>query len=233
MRGCALGFSVMLLFGTRLPAQEELDRHLAGWERAMKETKSLGLHFEVVRETAVFKKQEKSTGQAALLQPNRIRCSIQDKNGELSAYICNQKSIFLYNFAAKTVSELPTAGANLPKRMFDLVVGMTAADSRKRYQISLLKSDSDRFVRFNLRPIADADKKQFEFIRLSLNSPSVKEPLVPYRTAEIVLQKMDGDVETWTFSKQQVNLPQIEPKLFEFESPSGRGWTIHRMQSER
>jgi TIGR03009 family protein len=231
-----LGFTLALLVASGSPLlaepPSELDGHLAAWERSMKSTKSLAVSFDMVREEAVFKRQRRYKGQAVLMQPNLIRCSLQstDSPSDYESYICNEKSMFIYSFAAKSVTEFPASFyAEFRQLRFDMVMGMTVSDSKKRFATTLIEPAAEGLVTLRVASTRAEDKKLFQSAQVSLRPPEAKTPLAPHIVSKVVLWKPNGDIETWSFRDHKHNVPQITPEAFRYEPP-GKGWKEARWQ---
>ncbi len=224
---------VVVVAATGLRAQPatppSLDTHLAGWEQAMKATKSLTAKYDMTRTDAVFKKERKFTGSFALLKPNRMRLDIEStaNKNDREEYICDGKSIFEYNLSTKTVTEIPSDRVENDNLMFDLLGGMTAAAAKKRYTVTQFKPEAEHYIYLDIKPTLAKDKQEFELLRMALFAPKIAPPNVPYQLAQLYVVKPNGDSEKWTFRDLVLNPKELKPEEFEFKDP-GKGWQIRK-----
>ena len=157
MRSVGIALAVVLVAAVAIQAQPPappglppvdpgLDAHLMAWEKVMSKATNFSAKFEQTKVEATFKKERKYTGSLLCMKPNLARMSfanIKDKN-DFEAYICNGKSLFHYDWAGKTVTEIPLAQGNGDSLMLDFMGGMKAASVKERFHLSQGEGADDR-----------------------------------------------------------------------------------------
>lgn len=212
-------------------AAKLLDAHLLGWQNQMGGLNNFRANFEVKRTEKVFEKERVYNGAVLCMKPGFARLRLQSaaNAADYEAFICNGKSIFAYNGLGKSITEVPlppnpapgAAGGNL---MLDFLGGMTADAAKRRFQISLFKQDAN-YVYLSILPVLGVDKQEFTQVRFALYGPGLADKNLRYLPAQVHLAKPNGDMELWTLSKHEVNLPGVGPKNFEFENVPGYTYT--------
>ena len=236
-----LGFAALLvLFTAALQAQPPLppapaadpvlDDHLNKWQQTLGKATNFSAKFDLTRTEAVFKKEQKYTGQVLCLKPNLARISIGNSNAakkdDFEAYICNGKALFHYEWSSKTITEIPLAqGQQADNLMLDFIGGMNAAAAKKRFVITQFNPADKNYVYFDIKPTLAKDKQEFEHIRFALYGPNVPPPFKPYLPAQMYMLKPNGDAEMWKFNEQTVDIAGITAQHFQYEEPKdGNKW---------
>jgi len=207
-------------------ADPVLDGHLANWQATLGRASNFSAKFDLTRTEAVFKKERKYAGSVLCMKPNLARLSIgsvSDKN-DFEAYICNGRTLFEYNWSAKTITEIPLAAGQGDNLMLDFLGGMTADAAKKRFKISLFNPTDPNYVYLDIKPTLDKDKQEFEHMRFALYGAKVPPPHKPYLPAQMYMVKPNGDAELWKFSDQAVDVPGVTEKFFQYEEPKDKGW---------
>src|SRR6185312_4628137 len=98
-----------LCFAAMPPAEIVLNAHLANWEKATAKANSYSGKFTMTRTTVPFGKDHIYEGRLLLMKPNLFRISIQEvhQRDTYQAFICDGKSIFIYNWSTKTATVFP------------------------------------------------------------------------------------------------------------------------------
>jgi TIGR03009 family protein len=211
-------------------ADPTLDAHLAQWANLMGKANTFSAKFDLTRTAAVFKKDHQYKGSVLCMKPNLARMSIgstADKE-DYEAYICNGKSLFQYEWKAKTIMEIPLTPGAGDSPMLDFLGGMTAAAAKKRFLITQFNPNDKTYVYFDIKPTLPKDNQEFEHIRLCLYGPNVPPPYTPYLPAQMYMLKPNGDAEMWKFSNQTLNVQGISEKVFQYEQPKDKGWTFKK-----
>ncbi len=224
--------AIAALAALACPVNSALDLHLVRWEQAAAEVTSYSAKFELTRTEAVFRKDRKYTGSLLLLKPTLFRLSITDavdpNNHEV--YIYDGKSIFAYEWSAKTVTEIPHS--HLESSTLDLFFNFKSSDAKKRYRIEQWKVDDQHYLYLDIKPTLMKDQQDFQQIRIALYGPEAKSPLIPYSPAKFWIERANGDTEQWSFSDQAMCVKdggkEIGPEHFQYEEPKGKGWTIRK-----
>jgi len=236
-----------LCFAAMPPAEIVLNAHLANWEKATAKANSYSGKFTMTRTTVPFGKDHIYEGRLLLMKPNLFRISIQEvhQRDTYQAFICDGKSIFIYNWSTKTATVFPLSDfeilpgikRTLETPVLDLFMSFTAADAKKRFCIEQFKGNDNNSVYLDIKPSLAKNKKAFERLRVELYGHNIEPPLTPYLPARMWIELPNGDREYWSFDDQQLdpraNGKAIEPEVFQFEEPKGKGWKINRMAAPR
>jgi TIGR03009 family protein len=213
-------------------ADPVLDGHLENWSKTLAKASNFSAKFDLARTESTFKKQRDYTGQVLIMKPNLARISIgsvADK-GDFEAYICNGKSLFEYNWKAKSITEIPIAQGQGDNLMVDFLGGMTAAAAKKRFHIKQFNPTDKNYVYFDIKPTLPKDQQEFEHIRFALYAPTVQAPHKPYMPAQMYMLKPSGDTEMWVFKDQAVDVPGIAEKHFQYEAPADpKNWNFKKV----
>jgi TIGR03009 family protein len=213
-------------------ADPVLDGHLKAWSDLTRSATNFSAKFELTRTDAVFKKQHKYSGSVLCMKPNLARFALgstTNKN-DFEAYICNGKSVFEYDWKAKTITEIPLVGGQGDNLMLDLLSGMNAAQIKQRFQLSQFQPNDPNYVYLDIKPVQPKDKQEFEHIRFALYGPNVPKSFTPYMPAQMYLMKPNGDSEMWVFSDQTLDVKGITPQVFQYEEPKDKGWQYKKAQ---
>jgi TIGR03009 family protein len=232
---CAVSVQAQPLAAPALPpaapaSDPVLDGHLLNWQKTLSAATNFSAKFELTRTDAVFKRERKYAGSVLFMKPTLARLAIgstTDKN-DFEAYICNGKSLFEYNWSAKTITEIPLAAGQGDNLMLDLLGGMTADAAKKRFQIKQFNPADKNYIYLDIKPTLAKDQQEFEHMRFALYAPGVPAPFRAFLPAQMFLLKPNGDAEMWKFSDQAVNVPGITEKVFQFEQPKDKGWTMKK-----
>jgi TIGR03009 family protein len=208
-------------------ATNNLDTHLAAWERTLGGVTNFRFEIGLTRTDAVFKKDKKYDGVVLCMKPNfailRLNYTADLTKTDYEAYICNGKSLFQYNGVEKSVTEFKLPGpANNPaggtdNLMLDFLSGLKAKEAKQRFDISLWKEDPN-YIYLDIKPLLGRDKQEFQQIRMALFGPNTKFAYLP---AQVYKVNPNGDSEMWSFSNPQTNLPGIAEKDFQYVKVPG------------
>ncbi len=208
-------------------APSALDMHLMNWERSMGSVKNFHVEIAMTKKDAVFQREKKYKGVVLCMKPNYAILRLENLGDatkqDYEAYICNGKSVFQYSGVEKTITEykIPNAAANpgagTDNLMLDFLSGLRADDAKKRFDISVFKEDQ-HYVYLDIKPRFAKDAQDFVQLRMALFGPNTK---VAYLPCQVLKTDPKGDTELWVFSNHQVNLPGIEPNVFEFKPVPG------------
>ncbi len=208
-------------------APNNLDVHLDGWERTMREVKNFRVEITSTKTDSVFKKDRKYDGVVLCMKPNfailRLNYTADITKMDYEAVICNGKSIFHYNGNEKSVTEMKlpnpanNPGGGTDNIMLDFVSGLKAKEAKQRFDLSLIKED-ENYIYINIKPILGRDKQDFQQINLALYGPKTKFAYLP---ARVIKLNPNGDTELWDFTNPQTNLTGIEEKHFQYVPVAG------------
>ena len=247
MRSVGIALSVVLVAAVALQAQPPaapglppvdpgLDAHLVAWEKVMGKATNFSAKFEQTKVEATFKKERKYTGSILCMKPNDPKLSlfarmnlanVKDKN-DFEAYICNGKSLFHYDWAGKTVTEIPLAQGNGDSLMLEFMSGMKAAAVKQRFHLTQFNPADKNYVYFDIKPKLQNDQQEFAHIRLAVFGPNVPPPFIPYLPAQIFRVMPNDDTESWKFSEQAVDVKGIGPEVFQYKAPEEKGWQFKK-----
>ncbi|MBN9523866.1 TIGR03009 domain-containing protein [bacterium] len=206
------------------PPAAALDAHLKGWEKAMGQLQNFSTTFELTRKNAVFNNERKYDGSLLWMKPTNSRLAIQGRadKADYEAFVCNAKSVFHYDGAKKTVTEFKAApaGAGADNLLLAFLGGMTAADAKKRFQLTL-KEDSKNYVTLDVRPLLARDKQEFTHAVLALLAPTNEGRLPAYLPYEAWKQLPNGDTEVWKLRQHKADALNVTATLFEYEPVAG------------
>ncbi|MFM8272655.1 MAG: TIGR03009 domain-containing protein [Gemmata sp.] len=211
----------------------KLDPHLAEWEKKMVGVSNLRAEIELARTDAVFKKTTNFKGVVLCMKPNyavlRLDNTADPTKTDYEAFICNGKAVFAYNGVAKTVTEFkfPQGGAGVDNLMLDFLSGMKAKDVKERFDINLFKTD-DNYIYLDIKPLLGKDQREFKHLRLALYGPGANTARVAYLPAQVYMLKPNDDTEVWKFTGPQVDLPNVEPKHFQYVEIPDKGWKFQQ-----
>jgi len=203
----------------------KLDAHLAAWEKAAAGLTSFRVDVALTRKDVISGKSYQFSGSALCMTPTfaRMRLDYAADPKDYEAFICNGKSLYVYNGSAKTVTEhkLPDpktepAGAT-DNLVLDFLFGMKAKAFKERFDVHFLGED-ENYVYIDIKPVLAKDKQEFERIRIALYGPNTKSPYLP---ALIIAVRPNQDIEDWKFTKPQLAVPGIGAKEFQYEEVKG------------
>jgi len=210
-------------------ADPKLDPHLAEWEKKMANVINLRTEVSLTKTEPVFKKTANYSGLVLCMKPNyavlRLDNTGDPTKTDYEAYICDGKAVYAYNGVAKTITafKLPQAGAGVDNLMLDFLAGMKAKDVKTRFDITLFKTD-DHYIYLDIKPLLGKDQREFKHLRLALYGPGQATAKFAYLPAQVYMLKPDDSTEVWKFSNPQVDLPGVEPKLFEYKKIEDKAW---------
>ena len=109
--------------------------------------------------------------------------------------------------------------------MYQALIAMKAKDVPERFDITLFKTD-EHYIYLDIKPRSDADKRQFQHIRLALYGPGPATDKYAYLPAQVYVLKPGGDTEVWKFTNPKVNLPSVNEENFAFVPI--KGWDLKK-----
>ena len=209
---------------------EQLDTHLAQWEREMSLVKSLSAECKRTDVNLVRNNKVELTGlvkclkvdagggkvdKLALLQLGPVG----GKPGEfVEKYICTGELLYRFAPLQKTIWVHKLRGQVADDNFLDFVFQLKADTMKKRYEMTLTMPDDPNYVYIEFKPKLDADKVEFERARLVL----IKKTYLP---AQLWFKEPNGNYHTWDLSKMKSNDPEVKQK--EFVAPEKpEGWSM-------
>jgi TIGR03009 family protein len=215
-------------------ADPKLDGHLGEWEKKMASVKNVRTEISLKRTDTVFKKDTNYTGVVLCMKPNYAILRLDNAADmtptkiDYEAYICDGKSVFVYEGLKKTVTEIkiPQNQAGVDNLMLDFLAGMKAKDAKERFDITLFNTD-EHYIYLDIKPLRPADQREFQQLRLALYGPGPKTAQFAYLPAQVYMMKPSGDTEVWKFSNTMVDIPKVTADVFKFtEVP--KGWNFQQ-----
>ena len=167
-----------------------VEQHLGAWETKMSGVTNLRTEISLKRTDAVFKKETNYSGVVLRLKPSHVVLRLDNADDptkiDYEAYICDGKSVFVYSGLQKTVIEfkLPLNQGRPDNLLFDMLFGVTAADMKERFDISVFKTDA-HYVYLDIKPRSDKDKHDFTHLRLALYGPGEATAKFAYLPAQV------------------------------------------------
>ena len=147
-----------------------VERHLKGWEKRAGGLTSYRAEVSLKRTDPVFQKETNFGGVVLCMKPNyavlRLDNADDPTKADYEAYICDGKSVFAYSGVQKSISEfkLPPDRTGPDNLIYNILFGITAADMKERFDISVFKSDA-HYVYLDIKPRSDQDKRDFATAR--------------------------------------------------------------------
>ncbi len=201
------------------PADPKLDEHLVAWEKKMTSVVNLRTEIALKRTDAIFKKETNFGGPSSVvlcMKPNFavLRLDNMADKEDYEAYICDGKSLYLYDGKGKTITQIdiPQNQPGVDHLMLDFMAGMKAKDVKARFDINLFKTD-EHYIYMDIKPLRPNDQREFAHLRLALYGPATKFAYLP---AQVYMLKPNGDSELWKFTNPQVDIPGVAPANFKF-----------------
>src|SRR5262249_47115584 len=139
-------------------ADPQLDAHLAQWEKKMTSVVNVRTEITLKRTDVVFKRDTNFKGVVLCMKPNlailRLDNVADPTTTDYEAYICDGKSVYVYEGLKKTITEIkiPQNQAGVDNLMLDFLAGMKAKDVKERFDINLFKTD-EHYVYLDIKPL--------------------------------------------------------------------------------
>lgn len=204
--------------GAGAPNQEAIDRHLKNWEARMKSIDSILAKLERI-ETAKDGTVRKLTGEARYLKPNyaALRMIRTDNPNLFEMYVCSGP--FFYEYRAQTkeiwVRRLQAEELKGQSNFLSLLVGMTAAEVKQQFNVTIIPKDDPNRIYFSIEPKAGAKLRDFEKAELVLLTKSMLPDRVWFR-------QVNGNQVEWRVTS--MDLSQLKP--VDFTPPQPAGWKV-------
>ncbi len=209
-------------------SRNTLDRHLLGWEEAMKKVESLALACTRTEIDPVYKTRKSFEGTIHFVKPTRFYWNMKpkDKPQEFERFICTGTYIYQFVPASKEVRVYPApkpkpGGGLADDSSVAFLFGMKAAEAKGRYQLSLFKEDQN-YVYVDITPLKDVDKADFQKARIVLNRET-------YLPRQLWFQHPNAGEVVWDIPTIQTN-PKIDQRVFGTPATPA-GWKMIQGQS--
>lgn len=198
-----------------------IDVVLREWSARTAQVKSLYATFDRTTIDVVFRNEEKATGSARYLYPNRARLDVDD----VESYVLNGKGeIWEYKPPLKQIKVyvLPPDMANkeaLEDGPLPFLFGTGAEKMKARYQLKIV-DETDAAIHLSVLPKMKEDQQNFARAELWLS----KDKFLPTRLAFL---EPSGNQVIFNFSQVWTN---IDIKATDFDCQPIRDWTFVRQQ---
>lgn len=210
------------------PKNSRLDHHLTQWQQRMVGVESILCECKREDKDKASGFTKKFEGHARYLKPNYAALRMpQAGSSNYELYIVTGQYLYDYRPAQKTlrIYDLPPnqMGGNFQNNFLSFVFGMNAADTKRRYDLTLSKdvsADNPHYIYIEIKPKYEADKKQFTHAQLVLYSGT----MLPRR---LWFQHPNGDQVTWELTNIDVTT-KLKPT--DFAPPNApKGWQTVRV----
>jgi TIGR03009 family protein len=213
------------------PVDPGVEAILTDWEKRVAELSNVRTEILLKRTDAAFKKETNYKGVVLWMKPNyavmRLDNTDDATKADYEAYICDGKSVYVYNGLTKTITEikLPPEGlfhwlSASNNSMFALLTEPKAKEITERFDVTIFKSD-EHYVYLDIKPLRADDRKEFQHLRIALyNAKLEKYAFLP---AQVYVLRPNGDSEAWKFINPQVDIPGVAPANFAFVPV--KGWS--------
>jgi TIGR03009 family protein len=214
-------------------ADPKLDAHLAAWEKKMAGVTNVRTEIELKRTDNVFKKDTNYKGVVLCMKPNfavlRLENAADPTKADYEAYLCDGKSLYVYEGLKKTVTEItiPQNQAGVDNLMLDFLAGMKASVAKQRFDITLFKAD-EYYIYLDVKPLRPADQREFKQLRLALYGPGPATAKFAYLPAQVFMLKPNDDTEVWKFTNTQVDVPGVDATKFKYVPIKNKDWKFQK-----
>lgn len=214
-------------------ADDKLDAHLAEWEKKMADVTNVYTAITLKRTDVVFKKDTNLSGAVLCMKPNYASLRLDNvadqakEKTDFEHYICDSKSLFVYEGQKKTVTEIkiPQNQGQVDNLMLNFLSGMKAKDAKERFDIKLFKAD-EHYIYLDIKPLRPADQREFKQLKLALYGPGQATAKVAYLPAQVYMIKPNDDTELWKFSNHHLNMADVGPDKFKYIEV--KGWKLQQ-----
>ncbi len=210
-------------------AGKRLDELLTQWEQRMKGLNALVAVLKRTEIDNVAKTKEEYRGQLKFLRPDRADLTMQKTTNPqvYERFLSTGNFLFQFDPKQKVIRAYP-----LPQRapgqpamdnsFVGFLAGMSAAEARRRFDLTLLKEDQ-WYAYIEVKPRLADDKAEFSLARLAL----LKSTMMP---AEMQFVPPNNSVIIWTIEKIDTNAAVAAA---DFAAPQLKqmppGWQMQQM----
>lgn len=193
--------------------ESRLDALLRAWDKANQNASELHFTIKLTSEDLVLKWKTIRQGEGFLKKPKLGRVDWKDEKGSpTESYIWNDKVYERYDFEKKEkqVFQVPAESARehlnwigrfllsiFEERIEWLWFNLTAPEVKERFEISLLKEDTN-WAYLQLKPIKKVDQNYFRPIRAVLNQKT-------HLIRQVYLVDVNGNRHIWDYETIDVN----------------------------
>lgn len=205
-----------------------LDRYLLSWEEQMKKVNNLEAQINRLDRDKTFDTTTRFAGKAQYLKvaagasPLNLAVLEMYRGKDLAEkYVYTGTYLYIFAPAQKEVRayELPKPkpGQTADDTVLSLVLGMKAAEAKRRYDLKLFKVDA-YYIYVDVLPRFANDRREFQRARLVLD----KNTFLP---RQLWMEHPNGNESTWDMPTIRTNLPDM--KRASFDRPEvPRDWKL-------
>jgi TIGR03009 family protein len=238
MRHYSVALLGVLAFAAATPAQqaapqgratgtaEELNGHLAQWEREMTGVKSLSAQLKRTDVNLVRNNRSELAGEVRCLKVEATGGKVDKlamlrlgpKENPTEKYICTGDLLYRFSPSDKTIYIHRLRGQVSDDSFLDFLFQFKADSMKKRYDLTLSRPDDPNYIYLDIKPHLEADKAEFQRARLVLFKRN-------YLPAQLWFEEPNGNQHNWDLSQVKANDPDV--KRTEFVAPEKPdGWSI-------
>ena len=190
---------------------DRLTEFLNGWERKSRESVDFRCKFDRITKDATFGGQTVEHGVASGVKPYTGRLDMFDDAGNFTqVFIFNGKSLYQYEFKTKQVIEnvlpAPEAGGKSMPGPLAFVFGMTAAEARARFDMTIerefsreLKGETVEYAQIHAVPKTESDRADFKVVTIVVERKT-------FLPRQIVIEEPEGNTQDWRFTAIESNV---------------------------
>lgn len=221
--------------------QKIIDSVMAAWEEDAKNLQSLFVVFRIEEKGDPFSPNKilASHGEAKVLKLPSGQFGIKlevfhltptgqvDRSSIKEKYIYSRSTLYTFDYSNKIVTsrkmnQQQMAPADGP---FAFLLGMNAADARKRFALSIVKDDPQT-VWVRIQPLTAQDQQYFTILQIGIAKAA--RPNAPKDFPGRIMWREPGGKELdWQFQSVVRNNPaQISDADFSIENEKRQGWQV-------
>ncbi len=211
---------------------EQLNAHLAQWEREMAAVKSLGGEIKRTDDNKVRNDRTEKTGFVKCMKVETggkvdklasLYLASKDNPNAFEKYVCTGDLLYTFVPSEKTIYVRRLGAGAEGDNFLELLFRMKAEAMKKRYDLTLALPDDRNYIYFDIKPRLEADKAEFQKARLVLFKSN-------YQPCYLWFEEPNGNQHTWDLSKVKANDPAV--KATDFVAPSKPdGWQIKEVKA--
>jgi len=214
------------------PKNNRLDALLMRWESEMKAIPSVYVKkLQRTDKEVGSQKPRLMEGEARYLKPNlaALRLVQVDDPRFYELMVCTGQ--FMYEFRPQfkklVVHEMENRVSGFDNNLLSFLFGMSAADSKRRYELTLAKDINEQnphWIYIDIKPRFEADKREFTRAQLVLFARD----MLPRR---LWFEHPNQSEVTWDLKEVDTS---VELKPMDFRPPEApKGWDTQRIPLER
>jgi TIGR03009 family protein len=210
-------------------AAAKLDEYLRRWEQEMSKVETLGVELNRIDKDKTFERTNKFTGRAYYMKNGKgptaqnlamLEMRPAGKTEVAEKVICTGTFMYVYAPAQKEIRvyemDKPKPGQVADDNALSFLLGMKAAEAKRRYDLKLAKEDQF-YIYVDVAPRTPADKAEFQRARLVLNKDS-------FLPRQLWFETPNNSEVTWDIPRAQAG---VALKRDTFDAPRApAGWKL-------